>query len=124
MIRRQPRSTRTDTLFPYTTLFLSTPSTAGLSPRPSRRALASAPQGEARGNRDRPHAEERAVASVPKQEDDHYNTLPRSRPVGLTASMTRSPHKARDDTYTDGGHSTEHAPGRPVIMHHPQAPSP
>src|SRR3546814_16416238 len=28
MIRRQPRSTRTDTLFPYTTLFRSFPSSA------------------------------------------------------------------------------------------------
>src|SRR3546814_14530989 len=32
MIRRPPRSTRTDTLFPYTTLFRSTPSRA--SPLP------------------------------------------------------------------------------------------
>src|SRR3546814_12543005 len=30
MIRRPPRSTRTDTLFPYTTLFRSTPSPARL----------------------------------------------------------------------------------------------
>src|SRR3546814_14882739 len=29
MIRRPPRSTRTDTLFPYTTLFRSTPGSAG-----------------------------------------------------------------------------------------------
>src|SRR3546814_5966207 len=29
MIRRPPRSTRTDTLFPYTTLFRSGPDTAG-----------------------------------------------------------------------------------------------
>src|SRR3546814_4531486 len=29
MIRRTPRSTRTDTLFPYTTLFRSTPLTIG-----------------------------------------------------------------------------------------------
>src|SRR3546814_4161209 len=36
MIRRPPRSTRTDTLFPYTTLFRS-PRTTG-SPRPRRRA--------------------------------------------------------------------------------------
>src|SRR3546814_2325371 len=28
MIRRQPRSTRTDTLFPYTTLFRSNPATS------------------------------------------------------------------------------------------------
>src|SRR3546814_7581949 len=33
MIRRPPRSTRTDTLFPYTTLFRSTPHHAALAPR-------------------------------------------------------------------------------------------
>src|SRR3546814_20622854 len=32
MIRRPPRSTRTDTLFPYTTLFRSEPSKFGLTP--------------------------------------------------------------------------------------------
>src|SRR3546814_3301958 len=31
MIRRPPRSTRTDTLFPYTTLFRSTPSALAVS---------------------------------------------------------------------------------------------
>src|SRR3546814_15089435 len=36
MIRRPPRSTRTDTLFPYTTLFRSPPGTAsGSDTRPS-----------------------------------------------------------------------------------------
>src|SRR3546814_8735750 len=30
MIRRPPRSTRTDTLFPYTTLFRSVPAKAGI----------------------------------------------------------------------------------------------
>src|SRR3546814_8212895 len=35
MIRRPPRSTRTDTLFPYTTLFRSArPNRASLAPRP------------------------------------------------------------------------------------------
>src|SRR3546814_9817478 len=34
MIRRPPRSTRTDTLFPYTTLFRSLAAVAGLSPDP------------------------------------------------------------------------------------------
>src|SRR3546814_9195954 len=33
MIRRPPRSTRTDTLFPYTTLFRSTPGGAPARPR-------------------------------------------------------------------------------------------
>src|SRR3546814_57443 len=38
MIRRPPRSTRTDTLFPYTTLFRSTPTepTAPTAPKPTR----------------------------------------------------------------------------------------
>src|SRR3546814_17477468 len=35
MIRRPPRSTRTDTLFPYTTLFRSTPAGAHDDARPS-----------------------------------------------------------------------------------------
>src|SRR3546814_7384230 len=33
MIRRPPRTTRTDTLFPYTTLFLSSPGRASRPPR-------------------------------------------------------------------------------------------
>src|SRR3546814_15341904 len=44
MIRRPPRSTRTDTLFPYTTLFRSRPSKCGgacetAGPKPGRRRL-------------------------------------------------------------------------------------
>src|SRR3546814_4587706 len=35
MIRRPPRSTRTDTLFPYTTFFRSPPSTPEMTPIPS-----------------------------------------------------------------------------------------
>src|SRR3546814_9458878 len=46
MIRRPPRSTRTDTLFPYTTLFRS--HRAALHPRPEAAALASGPR-RARG---------------------------------------------------------------------------
>src|SRR3546814_8115037 len=54
MIRRPPRSTRTDTLFPYTTLFRSLPkaataTTRNRSPRPPRAtAAASAPTPAAR----------------------------------------------------------------------------
>src|SRR3546814_5019549 len=41
MIRRPPRSTRTDTLFPYTTLFRSS--------RPARNGMASDPPGRMQG---------------------------------------------------------------------------
>src|SRR3546814_9236259 len=47
MIRRPPRSTRTDTLFPYTTLFRSAPTCTGLpssaSPPTGRTSRARAP---------------------------------------------------------------------------------
>src|SRR3546814_2509302 len=39
MIRRPPRSTRTDTLFPYTTLFRSSPALAAPKATPSERII-------------------------------------------------------------------------------------
>src|SRR3546814_6307710 len=50
MIRRPPRSTRTDTLFPYTTLFRSPPSRSACASATSIRTSASA----RRGRRTRP----------------------------------------------------------------------
>src|SRR3546814_1382709 len=40
MIRRPPRSTRTDTLFPYTTLFRSTSTATGVAPLSSENSMA------------------------------------------------------------------------------------
>src|SRR3546814_9564602 len=54
MIRRPPRSTRTDTLFPYTTLFRSLDAAVG--PDVGRRALALLARRRAQpGNARRPH---------------------------------------------------------------------
>src|SRR3546814_14369917 len=39
MLRRPPRSTRTDTLFPYTTLFRSSPTTASCGSRRGQRVV-------------------------------------------------------------------------------------
>src|SRR3546814_5091176 len=54
MIRRPPRTTRTDTLFPYTTLFLSSPFAqqcmAGGGKAGEMRHLASGGEGEGRGS--------------------------------------------------------------------------
>src|SRR3546814_5707143 len=62
MIRRPPRSTRTDTLFPYTTLFRSSPACpephvhpANERPRPRRPARAGARGPERADRRFRPH---------------------------------------------------------------------
>src|SRR3546814_8315336 len=48
MIRRPPRSTRTDTLFPYTTLFRSTRPGAALAHRRHRRAAVRLDRGASR----------------------------------------------------------------------------
>src|SRR3546814_4884933 len=45
MIRRPPRSTRTDTLFPYTTLFRSSPSRASPAGQSRRPQAAASPKG-------------------------------------------------------------------------------
>src|SRR3546814_1403885 len=49
MIRRPPRSTRTDTLFPYTTRFRSTLSLVGDAARRARPAVGQTGKGRARG---------------------------------------------------------------------------
>src|SRR3546814_7624489 len=58
MIRRPPRATRTDTLFPYTTLFRSQRARYGALEKPHRQALAPAPLALDRrvGSRRRPQA--------------------------------------------------------------------
>src|SRR3546814_6327953 len=67
MIRRPPRSTRTDTLFPYTTLFRSSPyRAASRSASPRRITLASAhvdvaPEAHGRG----------AGIEPPRRHDEH-----------------------------------------------------
>src|SRR3546814_19945252 len=64
MIRRPPRSTRTDTLFPYTTLVRSRDRTALRPPRPSHRESRSPAR---RGYRREPTARRRRYERVPPQ---------------------------------------------------------
>src|SRR3546814_2465032 len=73
MIRRPPRSTRTDTLFPYTTLFRSADDRGRLGaapPLPRRRA---APAGRAR--RSRPPGNRRDVLFESLRSEEHTSEL-------------------------------------------------
>src|SRR3546814_9449549 len=68
MIRRPPRSTRTDTLFPYTTLFRSADAAAAARTRPPRRRpgeLLTDRRAAAPRRQDRPALRRRAGAAVP-----------------------------------------------------------
>src|SRR3546814_13406722 len=91
MIRRPPRSTRTDTLFPYTTLF-KTP-IAGCSPSPSRtRAYTDCPEhrhspcqspGSPRPERGYVECHRRCAGSPPD------SAAPRRRPTTLRRRAER-----------------------------------
>src|SRR3546814_18232668 len=74
MIRRPPRSTRTDTLFPYTTLFRSSDARA----LPGRRALGAVPLHAARGAAFGPVR--RRLGGLHRDNDDRRR-LPRRRPA-------------------------------------------
>src|SRR3546814_20053564 len=68
MIRRPPRSTRTDTLFPYTTLFRSLRPAARLD-RAATPALPHGPPSPRRGPLVRRHRQSQPVRAVPALAD-------------------------------------------------------
>src|SRR3546814_1406561 len=67
MIRRPPRSTRTDTLFPYTTLFRSARAAARRGSRPRPGAPAPAEGNGQAERRDREARQEALQRAVPRQ---------------------------------------------------------
>src|SRR3546814_9357721 len=77
MIRRPPRSTRTDTLFPYTTLFRSWHRRRG--PRWPEARRASAPPPDRRGRAERVAVDYLAVAGLPERRDREEVLLQRGQ---------------------------------------------
>src|SRR3546814_15295416 len=69
MIRRPPRSTRTDTLFPYTTLFRSS-GDSEIAAIKKRRAFALADQDQRRAGEDAEHARDPA-GRYPLAQEQH-----------------------------------------------------
>src|SRR3546814_19140400 len=76
MIRRPPRSTRTDTLFPYTTLFRSIVTGTSLTPAAAGAGLAVGPAS-------------RLPSKLPQP--DSSNAAPALRPPPLTTDFIRQP---------------------------------
>src|SRR3546814_2652308 len=77
MIRRPPRSTRTDTLFPYTTLFRSSDRTSG-EDRASRRGYCHAAHVDRcrdRGGVACPPRWPASIASAPWRSEEHTSEL-------------------------------------------------
>src|SRR3546814_10210628 len=86
MIRRPPRSTRTDTLFPYTTLFRSDPAPA--RPRPEHRQRRY-PGLRSRGpEADRLHAQQRPERLRRDPHDDRRSAFSRPRKCARSEEHT------------------------------------
>src|SRR3546814_11877572 len=88
MIRRPPRSTRTDTLFPYTTLFRSLPAGLRAYARALAKTLNSAPQGGRPGN-----------ISMTRKQLPHIALLGTGGTIASTAQATTA---MADYTVTEG----------------------
>src|SRR3546814_2957888 len=89
MIRRPPRSTRTDTLFPYTTLLRSHRMVAGAAGRRRHGHGAAGPAGAAPGGR--------GARQVDPGVQDHLQAQPRLPRLGdalLDAARLRHGHRA------------------------------
>src|SRR3546814_18429280 len=80
MIRRPPRSTRTDTLFPYTTLFRSDEAEAGRGEEHPQQELPDRPATRDAGDE---HADERRPGHPPAPEEQCPRTEPIRRLVGV-----------------------------------------
>src|SRR3546814_10018304 len=74
MIRRPPRSTRTDTLFPYTTLFRS-PAYPAVPQRPRVHAGTGLPQGRAGRRSGRAHRQSRLYQVAGHRSEEHTSEL-------------------------------------------------
>src|SRR3546814_10994562 len=89
MIRRPPRSTRTDTLFPYTTLFRSAPSanaSGSISPTRAEHVLAGL-GGKISMILDAGPTERGLESTIVAPDEDHIRLL---RPGPITAAMLHS----------------------------------
>src|SRR3546814_2669887 len=118
MIRRPPRSTRTDTLFPYTTLFRSYSPARFLPPV---RHPQSAVMKVLAGNSNRPLAEAiAAYLSVPLRSEEHTSELQSLMRISYAVFCLKKKNKLQHMillTLTRT-HSNLHPPYPIVLIHH------
>src|SRR3546814_2964276 len=106
MIRRPPRSTRTDTLFPYTTLFRSAASSPA-SPRSRRRSSASASSS--------PTSAPRGTAS---RSEEHTSELQSLMRISYAVFCLKKKKHAQTIVYHSPCTSTtKHITHHPQILH-------
>src|SRR3546814_20283603 len=88
MIRRPPRSTRTDTLFPYTTLFRSAYTSEGLEGSLAQTVIPFQPKWQANASFDYKIAAVMMDTSLILNGDFHYQTYYRAGDIPIPGYMT------------------------------------
>src|SRR3546814_2641253 len=114
MIRRPPRSTRTDTLFPYTTLFRSGTDDGGDGVRRCRhRTPCSRDARPARRRDARPYRAHPAVVSDPdgNRSEEHTSELQSLMRISYAVFCLKKKTKTHTDTYKQQRRN-EHTPYR------------
>src|SRR3546814_1759996 len=119
MIRRPPRSTRTDTLFPYTTLFRSPADSMLTDPQhPYSRALVSAAPVMRRGIRNRV----RLQGSVPNPADirseEHTSELQSLMRISYAVFCLKKKKTIRNKTLHRNSYHTHTSSAHTVITHY------
>src|SRR3546814_1650165 len=105
MIRRPPRSTRTDTLFPYTTLFRSMGSARQSSAKPP---SACAPRGWSKAAKGRAARWYRALpARVSRRSEEHTSELQSLMRISYAVFCLKKKKELKDKT-THSNHKNRH----------------
>src|SRR3546814_16030164 len=94
MIRRPPRSTRTDTLFPYTTLFRSSGAAIGASNRPAKPPKWQAAQASTIGNGLDTRAASAGIVSALTRPSAEYSATIAPPTAGLAPEIERAACRA------------------------------
>src|SRR3546814_8037531 len=104
MIRLPPRSTRTDTLFPYTTLFRSWRRVAAAPPRPPRRLRGTSAYDRGRGARTRTPAWGRSIRgrrSARLRSEEHTSELQSLMRISYAVFCLKKKKKDKRLTHED-----------------------
>src|SRR3546814_6572558 len=106
MIRRPPRSTRTDTLFPYTTLFRSPPRRSA-SPRPAPPPSAAAGRSPSPASHWRPKRSSARRPPRPRSEEHTSELQSLMRISYAVFCLKKKKKEAKSSTYIQGDKLTQ-----------------
>src|SRR3546814_6607385 len=105
MIRRPPRSTRTDTLFPYTTLFRSPAIRCSASPTIMRPAIPVSPSSTACGRCALPATSGGSTPACVRRSEEHTSELQSLMRISYAVFCLKKKKKQRYDNVRDKQHN-------------------